>query len=89
MIIGRRLAQLELDRAGRERRDSTAIAVDGPDRDEARGLSLRGPHAGEVLGVTGLLGSGFDERPLPAVRRAPVRRRRAAHRATRRTRCRR
>jgi ribose transport system ATP-binding protein len=61
MIIGRRLAQLELQRPDASSH-STAIAVDGLIGTKARGLSLQ-VRTGEVLGVTGLLGSGFDELP--------------------------
>jgi ribose transport system ATP-binding protein len=61
MIIGRRLAQLELQRPDASTH-STAIAVDGLIGTKARGLALQ-VRTGEVLGVTGLLGSGFDELP--------------------------
>src|SRR3954452_7021034 len=61
MIIGRRLAQLELERPDASTH-STAITVDGLIGTKARGLSLQ-VRTGEVLGVTGLLGSGFDELP--------------------------
>jgi ribose transport system ATP-binding protein len=61
MIIGRRLAQLEL-----ARHDTTGRAVSASMSDligtKARRLSIE-VHEGEVLGVTGLLGSGFDELP--------------------------
>ena len=43
-------------------RTSTAISVEGMIGTKVRGLSLE-VRAGEVLGVTGLLGSGFDELP--------------------------
>ena len=61
MIIGRRLAQLELHREDASTH-ATAISVEGMIGTKVRGLSLE-VRAGEVLGVTGLLGSGFDELP--------------------------
>ena len=61
MIIGRRLAQLELHRPDASSH-ATAISVEGMIGTKVRGLSLE-VRAGEVLGVTGLLGSGFDEVP--------------------------
>jgi ribose transport system ATP-binding protein len=61
MIIGRRLAQLELERPDASAH-SNAIAVEDLIGTKARGLSLQ-VRTGEVLGVTGLLGSGFDELP--------------------------
>jgi ribose transport system ATP-binding protein len=61
MIIGRRLAQLELARPDASSH-STAIAVEDLIGTKARKLSLQ-VRTGEVLGVTGLLGSGFDELP--------------------------
>jgi ribose transport system ATP-binding protein len=61
MIIGRRLAQLELDRP-----DTSATSIGASVRD-LRSPLLRGVsfevRQGEVLGVTGLMGSGFEEIP--------------------------
>jgi ribose transport system ATP-binding protein len=61
MIIGRRLAQLELERPDAASHSVTA-SLSGLIGTKARGLSLD-VRQGEVLGVTGLLGSGFDELP--------------------------
>jgi ribose transport system ATP-binding protein len=61
MIIGRRLAQLELQRPDASTH-ATTVSVEGMIGTKTRGLSLE-VRAGEVLGVTGLLGSGFDEVP--------------------------
>ena len=77
MIIGRRLAQLELHRAGREHARHGDLGR-GPDRDEgaravAGGPRRRGPRRHRPAGLR------LRRAPLPAVRRAPVLRRRAAH----------
>ena len=62
MIIGRKLADLEADRvetaAGRE----TAARVTGLRGRRVRGIDFT-VHRGEVVGLTGLMGSGFDEIP--------------------------
>jgi ribose transport system ATP-binding protein len=61
MIIGRRLEELEAehhDLTGAE----TDAAVRGLSGTVVRDVSFE-LHAGEVLGLTGLLGSGFDEVP--------------------------
>jgi ribose transport system ATP-binding protein len=60
MIIGRRLRALSLEReqtAGTE-----AISIAGLTGGDARDVSLTFHH-GEVVGLTGLLGSGFEEIP--------------------------
>jgi ribose transport system ATP-binding protein len=61
MIIGRRLAQLELTRAEVTSKEVAASVTD------LHGVKVKAidfdVRKGEVLGVTGLLGSGFDEVP--------------------------
>lgn len=61
LIIGRALDERAL-RAGLESTASTEgeIMLEGLDDGELRGVGL-GIRSGEVLGVTGLLGSGFEE----------------------------
>ncbi len=61
MIIGRRLAQLELDRPDTASHGVCASAADITSA-KVRGISFD-VREGEVLGLTGLLGSGFDELP--------------------------
>ncbi|QEC48443.1 sugar ABC transporter ATP-binding protein [Baekduia soli] len=61
MIIGRRLAQLELERPDVVQHE-TAISVKGLIGTTLAGMDFD-VRKGEVLGVTGLLGSGFDELP--------------------------
>ena len=71
MIIGRRLAALaelehaDLHRAARSASPSSDL-TGGSVRDVSFDL-----HEGEIVGLTGLIGSGFEEVPLPALRRAP------------------
>lgn len=61
MIIGRRLAQLELERAD-PADQATAVRVEGLRGSKVADLSFH-VRKGEVLGITGLMGSGFDEVP--------------------------
>ncbi len=61
MIIGRRLAQLELDR-GQATTEKTTVSVQGLRGTKVADLSFD-VREGEVLGITGLMGSGFDEVP--------------------------
>lgn len=61
MIIGRRLAELELDR-GDATGQSIAVRVEGLRGAKVDDLSFE-VREGEVLGITGLMGSGFDEVP--------------------------
>jgi ribose transport system ATP-binding protein len=60
MIVGRRLPALSIDRAlsGTGR----AVSITGVTGRYARDVSLT-VHQGEVVGLTGLLGSGFEEIP--------------------------
>jgi ribose transport system ATP-binding protein len=60
MIVGRRLPALSIDRA----RTGTgrAVSITGVTGRYARDVSLT-VHQGEVVGLTGLLGSGFEEIP--------------------------
>jgi ribose transport system ATP-binding protein len=60
MIIGRRLQPLSIDRGQAEAR--TSISITGLTGRHARDVSLT-VHEGEVVGLTGLLGSGFEEIP--------------------------
>ena len=60
MIIGRRLRALSIDRQQPEA--GTAIGISGLTGRYARDVSLT-LHEGEVVGLTGLLGSGFEEIP--------------------------
>jgi ribose transport system ATP-binding protein len=60
MIIGRRLQAPSIEREGREA--GKAISITGLTGPSARDVSLT-VHEGEVVGLTGLLGSGFEEIP--------------------------
>jgi ribose transport system ATP-binding protein len=61
MIIGRQLAALEVSHADlTEKR--VGVAVDGLSGASVRDVSFA-MHEGEVVGLTGLLGSGFEEIP--------------------------
>jgi ribose transport system ATP-binding protein len=60
MIIGRRLQALSIERE--RTATGAAVSITGLNGRYARGVSLT-VHRGEVVGLTGLLGSGFEEIP--------------------------
>ncbi|MCU1671234.1 MAG: sugar transporter ATP-binding protein [Blastococcus sp.] len=60
MIIGRRLQALPIER--KRTATGAAVSITGLNGRYARGVSLT-VHRGEVVGLTGLLGSGFEEIP--------------------------
>ena len=69
MIIGRQLAKLaDVEHADlTERR--VGVSVDGLSGSIVRDVSFQ-MHDGEVVGLTGLIGSGFEEVAVPALRGA-------------------
>ena len=62
MIIGRKLSELEHDRAETAAGREVAAKVSGLRGRRVHDIDFT-IHQGEVLGVTGLMGSGFDEIP--------------------------